>query len=130
MNGRLRNFFIILLVQIQFFAPLVHAHSGLSQIGAGIHLPGLEFINHDHGSGNFAASSLRPGQEGVLVNISSGIKHKCAIQDVLPDVFILPEDMPLSTASNHKDGNFSPHGHPAGLQAQPIAHSPRAPPAL
>jgi len=130
MNRGLRNFFIILLVLIQFIAPLVHAHTGLPQIGNGIHLPGLEFIGNAQGSSNIAANTLCPGQQGVIINISSGARHKNVVPEELSDVFILSGDLSF-TAPVRSKGCILSHRpkHLAKALLYYPPNSPRAPPA-
>jgi len=130
MNRPLRNFFITLLVLIQFIAPLVHAHTGLLQVGTGIHLPGLEFISNAKDSSNVAANILRPGQEGVLVDISSGTRHKKnAVSKKLSDVFILSGALPFTTPVSNGICILSSRFNPlAKTHLFYPPNSPRAPP--
>ena len=76
MVNKLHKSFSVLLVLLQLIAPLVHAHSEAKYAPAGIHLPGLEYVQADHQTSTIKANALLCVSEGVIVGIGSGLKQK------------------------------------------------------
>ncbi len=74
---QIRPFLILLLVLLQFAAPLIHAHTNsVAHFGASVHLPEFEQVNASpKHAPEFIASNF---QNDNMVSMSSGIKNKIA----------------------------------------------------
>ncbi|MDQ7091412.1 MAG: hypothetical protein Q9M50_12395 [Methylococcales bacterium] len=75
----LKKLIVLILVLLQFVAPLVHAHSGNSGILEGFHQHGLETLN-ENSSNYFQDEKHQSGNHKfnhhhMIVSISHGIKH-------------------------------------------------------
>lgn len=71
---------IVFLVLLQFFAPLLHAHTGDKFLVQGIHMPGLEVfeINYDAEASTNGALRCKLTfcdiDEGMVVGVNTGFK--------------------------------------------------------
>ena len=73
----IRSLLPLLLVVLQFFAPLLHAHTGLQNKHFGLHVPGLEAYTTAVG-GVFAGQPEAgfAATEGLIVAIDDGIREQ------------------------------------------------------
>lgn len=104
MNSLPRNFFILLLVLLQF-------------------------LGSEHDTSTVQADDLFHSHSGIIVDIGSGIKQQCGIQEISPDVLILTEAPPSTPTAVDRNGNFSAPDNPPGLPPLHLPNTPRAPPA-
>ena len=71
---------IVFLVLLQFFAPLLHAHTGDNFLVQGIHVPGLEVFEIDYNTETITNVELRSNltscdmDEGMVVGVNTGLK--------------------------------------------------------
>jgi hypothetical protein len=126
-----RKSLIVVLAMLQFFVPLVHAHTGDKSFNQGLHIPGLESyltyqdapalqdVNHDSDS------------EGLLVVVDAGIKdpQDISVESTGRSFALLPSDQLRITALPENDNNYSPQLQPFSFRRPLPPHSPRAPPA-
>ncbi|MEC4749906.1 hypothetical protein [Methylomicrobium sp. Wu6] len=125
-----RSLLPLLLVILQFFAPLLHAHTGAQQTHFGLHVPGLESF----GSTSAAAMSVQPelhvsNTGDCIVAIDDGMREKRiqseehSASDCLP---VLTWILKTPAASN----SSAEFPQPPLLLSRPRspALSPRAPP--
>ena len=123
-----RHFLVILLVVLQFAAPLIHAHkNNATNFSASIHLPEFEqvnaFLKH---APEFIAPTNH--DEGVIA-VSTGIKNEPqSLSQMENTIFVLLLSVFLLAKVEREPSNFS-------LQTEPIPDtpffnlaSPRAPP--
>ncbi|NOR70170.1 MAG: hypothetical protein GQ532_10860 [Methylomarinum sp.] len=91
----------VLLVLLQFIAPLVHAHANEGQTNQGIHLPELEHF-HSKKSDNAYFSSTQPSctDDCLTINIGTGIKQNKAATDHAAPVYFLPESFTFKLVIN------------------------------
>ncbi len=122
---------IIVLAMLQFFAPLVHAHTGANRFNQGLHIPGLEAYPTQQHSPVMQNVNADRDSEGMLVMIDAGIR---SYQDVSVEYtgnhfYLPPADLPRIAAIPEFKCNFSPHLFPFHSSVNLASHSPRAPPA-
>ena len=74
----IRSLLPLLLVILQFFAPLLHAHAGQRDAHFGLHIPGLEAYSHAAGGSSIASQpdASYAATEGCLVAIDDGMREK------------------------------------------------------
>lgn len=74
----LRKFLLLILMLLQLFAPLVHAHAHTEQSlqGFGVHLPELEVFTSTRQQAVLSAVNSLQNAEGVVVGIHAGMQHK------------------------------------------------------
>lgn len=131
MTRTLRQALVSVLVLLQLFAPLVHAHTGNKNIYLGLHVPGLESYRLNENPSYVQKINGDWAAEGLLIVVDAGIKIP---QDFLADVesselaAILPEQLP-TVAIPKCDCNFSPHYNFLPPQRYLSSSTPRAPPA-
>lgn len=123
---------VIILAVLQFFAPLVHAHTGPNHINSGIHVPGLEtYLGKDYHAAELKNVNSNWQTEGLLVVVDAGIKNSqdLSFHNAGYSLFALVSDFfpaPSYTANAH---NFSPHEKEIKFpQFFHTPQSPRAPP--
>jgi hypothetical protein len=121
----------LLLVILQFFAPLLHAHTGQQHPHFGLHIPGLENYNTLSGSAIASqAGTYDTAVQGCIVAIDDGFreKHHSAVEspdggDCLPlltwifsanaesaPIAAFPPPPPL--LSRHRSSSLSPRAPP------------------
>lgn len=76
MISRLRKFLLIILVLLQFVAPLVHAHSDSKTALNGLHLPEFEVLLIHYDTPSLQLDNYHFDCEHAVVSIGSGIKDK------------------------------------------------------
>ena len=131
-----RKYLVVILVLLQFIAPLVHAHTREHGLSHGLHIPGLE-VYEDFSSQDALVSvkacSLGDGQ---VVSVGTGLGIDIAMQRLhkIPADLDYDYYLPLQ-AVVFKTVVFTfttmPATQSASLPAQSahVAHSSRAPPA-
>ena len=69
-----------LLLLLQLFAPLVHAHAGGGPVSGMLHVPGLEFLGKPDGSAAEPAGG-QPDTGQLIVGMAPGLKNPgaCAL---------------------------------------------------
>ena len=123
---------IIILAMLQFFAPLVHAHTGSRHFNPGIHIPGLEtYLNKDHHAAELSNVNAAGQTEGFLVVVDAGIKDSqdFSFQNADNSLFSILSDFYPVKARTANRQNFSPHEKK--IKSPLLFHtpqSPRAPP--
>jgi hypothetical protein len=122
---------VVMLAMLQFFAPLVHAHTGDKSFSQGLHIPGLEALHTFHDAAVVQNVNVDRGSEGLLVVVDAGIKnpHDMSIENTDTDFVLLPSGYMPVIALPESDQNFSPQTQSANSQRLLPAHTPRAPPA-
>jgi hypothetical protein len=80
-----RSLLPLLLVILQFFAPLLHAHTGQDKPHFGLHIPGLEAYNTPSGGAIASQSeSCYTAAEDCIVAIDDGFREKHTPSDENP----------------------------------------------
>lgn len=127
----LRKYLILVLAMLQFFAPLVHAHTGDKNFNQGLHMPGLESYLALQGAPVLQNVNVEWDAEGLLVMVDTGIKSTQDISVANKDsnFGLLPTAQLRVTALPEADNNFSPQHQSFSFQRLPPLFSPRAPPA-
>lgn len=126
-----RNSLLLLLAMLQFFAPLVHAHSGDKNFNRGLHIPGLEAYSTNHDAAVTQNVNFDNHAEGLLVVVDAGIKtpqDSFAKNDNVEFALLPVSQLKLSILS-FSENNFSPHSQSFGFQRCYSTLSARAPPA-
>lgn len=127
----IRKSLIFMLAMLQFFAPLVHAHTGHGNFNEGLHIPGLELYRSNQDAPVIQNVRVDSGAEGWLVVVESGIKNPQHISVEGADhsfALMPPDQFPISALPKHQN-NFSPQYLSFNFPRLPTVHSPRAPPA-
>jgi hypothetical protein len=127
----IRKSFIFMLVMMQFFAPLVHAHTGEKSFSKGLHIPGLESYQSNQNAVVFQNVNSGWHSEGLLVMVDAGIKSPNDISVVGEETgfALLPDGLLNLAVLPKSDNNFSPQFQPLRHHKVFTPHSPRAPPA-
>jgi hypothetical protein len=127
----IRQSFIIVLVLLQLFAPLVHAHTGSSNYNEGLHVPGLELYRANQDATVSQNVNVDLDAEGMLVVVDAGIKNPQAkfVESVNINFALLPPEQLRISALPKSDCNFSPQSQSFSFRKFPATRSPRAPPA-
>jgi hypothetical protein len=122
---------VVMLAMLQFFAPLVHAHTGDKSFNQGLHIPGLESFHTLHDAAVVQNVNVDQSSEGLLVVVDSGIKnpHEMFVENTDTDFILLPSGHLPVIALPESDQNFSPQTQPVNSRKLLPAHTPRAPPA-
>lgn len=128
MISRLHKFLSIILVLLQFVAPLVHAHSDSASGLSGLHLPELESISTYREDGPALKADARLSRvDHAIVSVGSVIKQQKE-KPSSASFFCVQQVFPLPAPLLTFEINFSPQ--PAMFVKNPIikSQSPRAPP--
>ena len=125
---QIRPFLILLLVLLQFAAPLIHAHTNsVAHFSASVHLPEFEQVN---ASPKHAPEFLAPSvQNDNMIAMSSGLKNEIAqFSQTENTIFVLLIGVIFLAKIQRQPRGFS-------AKTEPIPHSyffnlaaPRAPP--
>ncbi len=125
-----RKSLVMLLAMLQFFAPLVHAHSGNSSFSHGLHIPGLE--SYAYVQDAIDAPDVNAGihAEGLLIVMDAGIKNP---QDSFaetgrPDIVYLPSSQLFRHRSPDRPSNYAPLERPVFVRRLTNSLCVRAPP--
>jgi hypothetical protein len=105
-----RKILILLLVLLNAFAPLIHAHTGDNSAGFGLHVPGLESYKAIYDSNSDSTSFLQSktiynhSNEGLIVGVTTAImsNHQAVLKsgseiNFCPDNWLLLPQPALST---------------------------------
>ena len=127
----IRKPFIFMLVMMQLFAPLVHAHTGEKSFSKGFHIPGLESYQSNQNAVVFQKVNAGWHSEGLLVMVEAGIKspHDTSVVGEETGFALLPAGRLSLAVLPKSDNNFSPQSKPLQYPKDFTPHSPRAPPA-
>lgn len=125
----LRRFLVLILVLLQFAAPLVHAHVG--NIGAmpGIHLHEFETLSRLKNDASLEATLSSVGSlQATIVELGQAIGNQAPEQNDTP-LYISADLLPVK---RHvvEIINFSPHAPGPLFKALSNQHTTRAPPRL
>ncbi|MEQ1635096.1 MAG: hypothetical protein ABL903_00300 [Methylococcales bacterium] len=125
-----RNFLVILLVLLQLFAPLVHAHVGKHFTSAGIHLPGLESRTVGVEAPTLQALDCNFSSSNLIVSIEAGVKNKQPenVVDNADGAYIHQPAFVFNVLIIATDSNFSPHIAAFVPYLYTPRYAPRAPP--
>lgn len=131
MLPHLRKTLILVLAMLQFFAPLVHAHTGDKNFNQGLHLPGLESYHALQDAPVLQNVNVEWYAEGLLIMVDTGIKstQDISVASIDSDFALLPSDQLQVSALPETDNNFSPQHQSFSFRRLPPLFSPRAPPA-
>ncbi len=130
MVALIRLFLVLILVLLQFAAPLVHAHIGESAQVGGLHLHEFENL-HVHKTTAFAQARLDHAScvQSAVVELGSAIKLKSPIGDLDADYCLISDSQGWVLQPVLEEINFSPH-QTGNLTASAYnQHPTRAPPA-
>lgn len=125
-----RQLLVLLLVLLQFAAPLVHAHIGESASMRGLHLHEFENLRLQK-SGNLAQTTLDHIScvQSAIVELGSAVKPRPSSNEVIAHYYPYRDELGLAVQPLLTVINFSPHE--AGNLPEPSynQHPSRAPPA-
>lgn len=125
----LQKLTIIMLVLLQFTAPLVHAHSGMQNTGLGLHVPGLESWSVGTDIDAMSSSTSQLPWDNCLVSVGTAIQQNPLLAaESSSDYALLPADKIFSIALDARLINFSPHLTPFIPSTRPLSYDTRAPP--
>ncbi len=125
---RIRPFLMLLLVLLQFAAPLIHAHTNsVAHFSASIHLPEFEQVN---AASKHAPEFLAPSsQNDNMVAMSSGIKNETTqFSQTENTVFMLLFDLIFMAKKPRQLCYFSFKTEPIPRPLSLNFNAPRAPP--
>jgi hypothetical protein len=131
MLPHLRKTLILVLAMLQFFAPLLHAHTGDKNFNQGLHLPGLESYLALQDAPVLKNVNVEWDAEGLLVMVDTGIKstQDISVASIDNDFALLPSNQLQVSSLPETDNNFSPQHQSFSFRRLPSLFSPRAPPA-
>jgi hypothetical protein len=128
-----RNVLVLLLVLLQLFAPLVHAHVDKHFSTAGLHLPGLEI--HAFAKNDAPVVQALPcvySNNNLIVSIDTGIKdkHLKKVSTDNTDAYIYPPTLLLQRLALVTEIFYSPERNLRVHSFYTPPYAPRAPPLL
>lgn len=130
MVALIRQFLVLILVLLQFAAPLVHAHIGESAPVGGLHLHEFENL-HLQRTAAFTQAGFDQAScvQSAIVELGCAIKLKSPNDDLAADCCLPSDTLVWVSLTVLKVINFSPHQ--AGNLSAPAynQHPTRAPPA-
>jgi hypothetical protein len=131
MLPHLRKTLMLVLAMLQFFAPLVHAHTGDKNFNQGLHIPGLESYLAHQDAPVLHNVNVEWDAEGLLVMVDTGIKNTqdVSVASIDSDFALLPSNQLQVSALPETDNNFSPQHQSFSFRRLSPVFSPRAPPA-
>lgn len=122
-----RQFLVVLLVMLQFAAPLVHAHVDTIGSGNGLHLHEFETL-HIKSEALFSAfTDVVSTADSVIVELGSAI-HVRALDDNSPDYYLHKDSVSLCGQALFESINFSPQNLPVIVEPSYSLPPSRAPP--
>lgn len=77
-----RQFLVVLLVLLQFAAPLVHAHVDETSLGHGLHLHEFEGLHFKADSMVMASLTVHDAAQSAIVEVGSAIKIQQPVHDI------------------------------------------------
>lgn len=125
----LRRFLVVLLVLLQYAAPLVHAHASGNNSQRGLHLHEFESLRLVTDGLAMHASDNGAEIENGIIEIGSAIKQHQNIDQVAA-FFLSDNTLSFVIARDAEIINFSPQTVEPITQPFLWHHSSRAPPAL
>lgn len=130
MVAYLRQLLVMLLVLLQFAAPLVHAHVHDLGTARGLHIHEFETLQLRSDAQFMAALEDYAGPaQSAIIELGAAINHAQSTQP-LPPVYCWHSDLGLPKQTIVETINFSPHE--TAFTPEPFLnqHSSRAPPRL
>ena len=126
------NFLILFLLQLQLFAPLLHAHVDDHSLQGGLHLPGLEFQALALSEISLQAPDSSTHFNHLVVSIDNGFQDKRAALAVALEKPVVCSASLSSPppAIVITDWHFSRQSPPAYSSTLGSPFSPRAPPLI
>jgi hypothetical protein len=122
-----RQFLVVLLVLLQFAAPLVHAHVDESSLGHGLHLHEFEGLHFKADTMVMARLTVHDAAQSAIVEVGSAIKIQPPANDIA-DYALFSEFTFWPTQLLVEKINFSPHQHPPVSEPFLSQNLSRAPP--
>lgn len=123
-----RQTLVMLLVLLQYAAPVVHAHTGNDNDQRGLHLYEFEILHFSSAIKLMKSVDVVPDTESNIVNIGSAIKQQ--LKHVYPDNLIEITSYPSISPINFNFLVIAPHLTPPPTQCNTtIVNGCRAPPA-
>ena len=123
-----RQFLVVLLVLLQFAAPLVHAHVDDFGTGRGLHLHEFETLHIKSDSLFSNAPGYADAVQSVIVELGAAIKVPTSTEDVSPVYFVHSDFMQWPVKYIVEAVNFSPHALIMVSEPFPSQNLTRAPP--
>ncbi|AEF98641.1 hypothetical protein [Methylomonas methanica] len=125
-----RQLLVLLLVLLQFAAPLVHAHIGESASVRGLHLHEFENLRLQK-TGTFAEATLDhiSSVQSAIVELGSAVKPQSSTNEVIANYYPPSDRLGLAAQPLLKVINFSPHEAGNLIEPSHNQHPSRAPPA-
>lgn len=122
-----RQFLVVLLVLLQFAAPLVHAHVDESIPGHGLHLHEFEGLHFKAEAMVMASLTVHDAAQSAIVEVGSAIKSQQPAQDIM-DFALFYETGFWPVQRIVEKVNFSPHPQPSVIDVFLSQNLSRAPP--
>jgi hypothetical protein len=122
-----RQFLVVMLVLLQFAAPLVHAHVDESSLGHGVHLHEFEGLHFKADAMVMASLTVHDAAQSAIVEVGSAIKIQQLAYDIA-DYALFSEFTFWPTQLTVEKINFSPHQQPSVSDPILSQNLSRAPP--
>lgn len=122
-----------LLLVLQFFAPLLHAHARQQNPHFGLHLPGLETYSTPHSSAFACQSEANlTAAEDFIVAVDDGMREKRGLLAAKSSGGDCPPFPASISGTAAESGTLIKYPQPPLLPSRPhsFALSPRAPPVI
>lgn len=123
-----RQFLVVLLVLLQFAAPLVHAHVDAIGPVNGLHLHEFETLHIKFNALFSATTDVVSTLDSVVVELGSAINIQ-ALDDNSPDYYLHKDILSLCGQTLLESINFSPQNLPIIVEPSHSFRLSRAPPA-
>ncbi|MGZ5000090.1 MAG: hypothetical protein ACXV7F_07305 [Methylomonas sp.] len=124
----MRQFLVVLLVLLQFAAPMVHAHAGGNVTQRGLHLHEFESLRLITDSPSLASADHSVNMQSCIVEVGSAIKQQQTLDQAVTFFYPVNDALGFAIARDARIVNFSPHN--AGFIPKPVIthNTSRAPP--
>ena len=122
-----RHFLVVLLVLLQFAAPLVHAHVDETNLGHGLHLHEFEGLHFKADTMIMVSLTVHDAAQSAIVEVGSAIKIQQLAYDIA-DYALFSEFTFWPTQLLVERINFSPHQQPSVSDPFLSQNLSRAPP--
>ncbi|OAI17280.1 hypothetical protein A1359_06320 [Methylomonas lenta] len=127
MVAYIRQFLVVLLVLLQFAAPLVHAHVDAIGRVNGLHLHEFETLHIKSDALFLAATDVASTPDSAIVELGSAINIQ-ASDDNSPDYYLHKDILSLCQQTLLESINFSPQDLPLIVEPSHSFRLSRAPP--
>ena len=130
MFSKLRKFLVIVLMMLQFIAPLVHAHASEHCLKLGLHVPGLEHYGDAHAT-TLAQIPQHVCADGMIVGVETGLEQNGTTSQADSDsnYFLHQRAFAFAATVFRFDANFSAQPQHLVYRTFITSYPPRAPPA-